>query len=239
MRKSILLVFGLVLLLSAGCVSLGKLTRHDFDSGFYKLKVQGTAPSRVYAEVAEDSIIVYPVTSDGKKEFPNASTSMSTRVSRIKKDNYFYKSSFTNNSVDIDLTSIIFKSRHSRDDVPNQFSADLDVAVYAGFRKDFYNIVSSVHPLHEEKSFIRQIGFDLGVFAGIGSSPVNPTVTNNKINQEYDAMIFQKGFAGFVSINKISVGLVVGFDNLLDKSKSSWIYNQKPYLGLIISVSSF
>jgi hypothetical protein len=239
MRKSILLVSGLVLLLSAGCVSLGKLTRHDFDSGFYKLKVQGAASSRVYAEVAEDSIIVYPVTSDGKKEFPNTSSSMSTRVSRIKRDNYFYKSSFTNNSVDIDLTSIIFKSRHSRDDVPNQFSADLDVAVYAGFRKDFYNIVSPVHPFHEEKSFIRKIGFDLGVFAGIGSSPVNPTVTNNKVSQEYDAMIFQKGFAGFISINKISVGLAVGFDNLLDKSKSLWIYNQKPYLGLIISVSGF
>ena len=239
MRKSILLVFGLVLLLSAGCVSLGKLTRHDFDSGFYKLKVQGAASSRVYAEVAEDSIIVCPVTSDGKKEFPNTSSSMSTRVSRIKKDNYFYRSSFTNNSVDIDLTSIIFKSRHSRDDVPNQFSADLDVAVYAGFRKDFYNIVSPVHPFHEEKSFIRQIGFDLGIFAGIGSSPINPTVTNNKVSQEYDAMIFQKGFAGFISISKISVGLAVGFDNLLDKSKSSWIYNQKPYLGLIISVSSF
>jgi hypothetical protein len=52
-------------------------------------------------------------------------------------------------------------------------------------------------------------------------------------------MIFQKGFAGFISINKISVGLAVGFDNLFDKSRSLWIYNQKPYLGLIISVSSF
>jgi hypothetical protein len=239
MSRSIFLVFVLVLLLSAGCVSLGKLTRHDFDSGFYKLKVQGAASSRVYAEVSEDSIIVYPVTSDGKKEFPNTSTSMSARVSRIKKDNYFYRSSFTNNSLDIDLTSIIFKSRHSMDDVPNQFSADLDIAVYAGFRKDFYNIVSPAHPFHEDKSFIRQIGFDLGVFAGIGSSPVNPTVTNNKISQEYDAMIFQKGVAGFISINRMSVGLALGFDNLLDKSKSSWIYNQKPYLGLIISVSSF
>jgi hypothetical protein len=239
MSRSISVIFGLVLLLSASCVSLGKLTRHDFDSGFYKLKVQGAEPSGVYAEVIEDSIIVYPVISEGKKVFPNTSSSMGTRISRIKKDNYFYKACFTNNSFDIDLTSIIFKSRHSRDDVPNQFSADLDVAIYVGFRKDFYMIVSPVYPLHEEKSSIRQIGFDLGLFAGIGSSPVNPTVTNNLVSQEYDAMIFQKGIAGFISINKVSVGLAVGFDNLLDKSRSSWIYNQKPYLGLIISVSSF
>jgi hypothetical protein len=239
MSRNILVVFGLVFLLSVSCASLGKLSRHDFCSGFYKLKVQGAGPSRVYAEVIEDSIIVYPVNSDGKKGFPDFSSSRGMRVSRVKSDNYFYKSCFTNNSADVDLTSIIFKSRHSRDDVPNQFSADLDIALYAGVRKDFYTMVSPAHSLSEEKSYVRQIGFDLGVFAGIGSTPVNPTVTNNKISQEYDAMIFQKGIAGFISINKMSVGLALGFDNLLDKSKSSWIYNQKPYLGLIISVSDF
>jgi hypothetical protein len=239
MRRSLFFVLIFLLLLSSGCVSLGKLGRHDFGSGFYKLKVNGLKSSRVYAEVAEDSIIVYPVVPEGKKEFPNTSSSISTRISRVKADNYFYKGRFTNNSVDIDLTSILFKSRHSMDDVPNQFSADLDVAIYAGFRKDFYKIVSQMHPLLEEKSHILQIGFDLGVFAGIGSSPVNPTVTNNRVSQEYDAMIFQKGVAGFISINKMSVGIALGFDNLLDKSRSLWIYNQKPYIGLIISVSSF
>ena len=239
MRKSIILVFGLVFLLSVSCATLGKLDRHDFDSGFYKLKVQGADPSPVYAEVIEDSIIVYQVYSEGKKEFPNTSSSKGMRVSRIKTDDYFYRSCFTKNSLDVDLTSILFKSRHSLDDVPNQFSADLNIAVYAGFRKDLYKIVSPVHTFHEARSSLRQIGFDLGVFAGIGSSPVNPTVTNNKINQEYEGMIFQKGVAGFISINKISFGLAVGFDNLLDRSKSSWIYNQKPYLGLIISVSNF
>ena len=239
MKRAIFPVFGVVLLLSASCASLGKLTRHDFDSGFYKLKIKGAEPSRVYAEVTEDSVIVYPVKLEGKKEFPNTSSSNGSRISRIGRDNYFYKSCFTNNSLDVDLTSIIFKSRHTMDDVPNQFSADLDIALYAGFRKDFYRIVTPVHPLHETKSYVQQIGFDLGVFAGIGSSPVNPTVTNNKVSQEYDAMIFRKGVAAFISINKMSFGLAVGFDNLLDKNRSLWIYNQKSYFGLIISVSSF
>jgi len=239
MRRSLILVFGLLTLLSVSCVSLGKLSRHNFNSGFYKLKVHGAKPSRVYAEIIEDSVIVYPVISEGKKEFPNTAVSQGLRVSRIKTDNYFYRSSFINNSIDVDLTSILFKFRHSRDDVPNQFSADLDFAVYAGFRKDYYKIVSPVHPFNEARASVRQIGFDLGIFAGIGSSPVNPTVTNNNISQEYDAMIFQKGVAGFISINKLSLGLAVGFDNLLDKNKSLWIYNQKSYLGLIISVSGF
>jgi hypothetical protein len=225
--------------MTVSCVSLGKLSRHDFDSGFYKLKSPGSLTSSVYTEVIEDSVILYPVITEGKKDFPNTSSSKGFKISRVKHDDYLYGSTFVSNSLDIDLTSIIFKSRHSRDDVPNQFSADLDIAVYAGFRKDFYKIVTPVHPFHEEKSYIRQIGLDLGIFAGIGSSPVNPTVTNNEVSQTYDAMIFQKGVAGFISINRFSVGLAVGFDNLADKNKSSWIYNQKPYMGLIISVSDF
>ena len=239
MRRSIILVFGLVTILSVSCVSLGKLSRHGFNSGFYKLKVHGAKPSRVYVETIEDSVIIYPVITEGKKEFPNTASSQGIRISRIKIDNYFYKSCFINNTIDVDLTSILFKFRRSRDDVPNQFSADLDFAVYAGFRKDFYKIVSPVHPFNEARSSLRIIGYDVGIFAGIGSSPVNPTVTNNKIRQEYHAMIFQKGVAGFISINKLSLGLAVGFDNLLDKNKSLWIYNQKSYLGLIISVSGF
>ena len=229
----------LVILMLPGCVSVGKIARHDFDSGFYKLKTPGAAPTRVYTNVIEDSIVVYPVIVSGNKEFPNASSGMGTRISRIKTDNYFYNSCFISNSVDVDLTSILFKYRHPRDDVPGQFSADLNFAIYMGFRKDFYKVASSVPPLQEEKSFIRQFGFDLGIFAGIGTSPVNPTVTNNIISQQYDAMVFQKGVAGFISIGNMSLGLAVGFDNLLDKGKSSWIYTQKPYLGLIISVSNF
>ena len=239
MSRCLALVFILTALLSAGCVSMGKIGRHNFESGYYELKTTGNKPQRIYAEIIEDSLIVYPVKKEGNKEYPDSFTSNGARISRIKSDSYFYNSCFRTNTLDIDLTTILFKSRHSMDDVPNQFSADLDFAVYLGFRKDFYKIVSPAHHFHEEKSFVRQTGFDLGVFAGIGSSPVNPTVTNNRITQQYDAMIFQKGFAGFFSFSKMSVGLAVGFDNLLDKNKSLWIYNQKPYLGLIISVSSF
>jgi hypothetical protein len=216
-----------------------KISQHSFDSDFYRLKTHGAKSSKVYAEVIEDSIIVYRVTSDGKNEFINTSSSVGSRISRIKSDNYLYGSYFTKNSLDVDLTSILFKSRHSMDDVPNQFSADLNFAIYAGFRKDIYRIITPVHPLREGRSSVLQIGFNAGIFAGIGSSSVNPTVTNNKISQTYDAMIFQKGFAGFISINGMSVGLAVGFDNFLDKNRSSWIYNQKAYLGLIISVSGF
>jgi hypothetical protein len=233
------IVFVFIVLLSGSCVTVGKISRHDFDSGFYSLRVRGSDASRVYAEVIDDSIIIFPSNSNSKREVSNTFSSIGARVSRIMPDDYFYRSCFRSNSLDVDLTSIIFKSRQSRDDVPSQFSADLNFAVFTGFRRDYYKIVTPAHSRQEVKSRITEFGFDLGVFAGIGSSPVNPTVTNDKISQQYDGMIFQKGVAGFISINKISLGLAMGFDNLLDKNRSLWIYNQKPYLGLIISISNF
>jgi hypothetical protein len=225
--------------MSVSCASLRKVTQHDFDSGYYKLKTPEADPSKVYVNVIEDSIVVYKAGNDGNKNFPDTSSLTGIRISKVNPGNFFYKSCFTSNSFAADLTSVLFKYRHPRDDVPGQFSSDLNFAVYMGVRKDFYNIISPAYPLKEKKSYIRQIGFNLGLYAGIGTTPVNPTVTNDIISQEYDAMVFQKGIAGFISFEKMSVGVSVGFDTLLDKAKSSWIYNQKPYLGLIISVSDF
>jgi len=159
--------------LSVSCASVGKVTRHDFDSGFYKLKTQKADPSKVYLNVIEDSILIYPLRNDGNKDFPDTSSFTGIRISKIRPGDYFYKSCFIKKSFDADLTSILFKYRHPRDDVPGQFSADLNFAVSFGFRKDFYRLVSSDYPLSKKKSYIRQIGLNLGIFAGIGTSPVN------------------------------------------------------------------
>src|SRR5450631_1949589 len=105
MNKLLIFVSACLFLLTSGCASLGKLARHDFDSGYYKLKVHGTKPASVYAEVAEDSVIIYPLSIVENKEVPNTSSSIGTRISRTKPDNYLYHSCFTNNSLDIDLTS--------------------------------------------------------------------------------------------------------------------------------------
>src|SRR5450759_4191736 len=239
MKINNVLAIGLLMVISVSCDSTGKITRHDFDSGFYNLKIQGAQSSSVYAKVTEDSVIIYPVITIDKKESPNMSSGTGIKLSKTKTDNYLNKSCFINNSVDIDLTSILFKYRQPKDDVPAQFSDDLNFAVFLGFRKDYYKMASSTRQPHDKISFIRQVGFDLGIFAGIGTSPVNPTNTNNLINQQYDAMIFQKGFAGFISYGKMSLGLALGFDNLMDKNRPSWVFNQKPYFGLVIGISDF
>jgi hypothetical protein len=77
----------------------------------------------------------------------------------------------------------------------------------------------------------------VGLFAGIGITAMNPTVTNNQIDQEYDGIVFQKGVAGFVGMRRITLGLSLGFDNLLDANKHLWAYQQKPWIGLMLGIN--
>jgi hypothetical protein len=238
MRLSIIFLLGAVLLFSFSCVPVQKLARHDFDSGFYKLKRPGTVPSPVYINVLDDSIVVYPLLKNKDNKTPDISCLNGIKINNIKQDNYFYRCCFIKNSVDVDLASVILKYRPATAGIPNQLSSNVNAALYVGLRKDFYKVIPYKTPLQEEP-YIRQIGFDAGIFAGLGITPVNPTVTHNAITQEYDGMIFQKGIAGFITFDNMSVGLALGFDSLLDKNKTSWVYNQKPYIGLVIGISNF
>jgi hypothetical protein len=236
-KNSLLLIF--VTLLLSSCVPVEKFERHDFTSGYYELKTQGNEPTLVYTEVEGDSLDVYSVLKEGKNEFPDINSLKKIAIDKIQTGSYFYRSCFVKNSVDFDLTSVILKYRPPVAGVPNQLNSNVNAAIYVGFRKDYYKAVPYKSPLKEERSFIRQIGFDAGIFGGIGLTFMSPTNTENNITQEYDGMVFQKGVAGFVTFDNMSVGVTIGFDNLLDKNKTCWIYNQKPYIGLVIGISNF
>lgn len=239
MRINIIPVLGLVTLLSVSCASVEKIARHDLASDYYKLKAKGQEPAFIYAKVTDDSIDIYPVTKEGKNKTPDLGSKKSYDISAVKKGDYMYESCFIHTSVDIDLSSIIFKYRPPQENVPGQLNANLNGAVYLGFRKDYFKLTPSMSPLKEETSFISRIGYDFGLFAGIGITPVNPTVTGNKVDLEYDGIVFQKGIAAFITFENFSVGLTCGFDNLLDSNKNVWIYNQKPYIGLAIGIANF
>ena len=239
MKLRILSLLGLLGVLSNGCVYVNKITRHDLDSEFYKLKIEGADPVSVYTNVIEDSIFVYPVILEGKKTTPDVSSYLKAKISNIKPGDHFYKSCFVKNSIDVDLSTLLLKYRPSSKNVPNQLSYNVNAAMYFGLRKDFYKLIPYRSPLNEETSFVRQIGFDAGLFAGIGITPINPSVTEGNETLEYDGIVFQKGIAGFITIDRMSVGLSIGFDKLLDHNKNIWVYNNKPYIGLMIGILNF
>jgi hypothetical protein len=228
-----------VSLLLSGCASVERIARHDLNSNYFRLKTEGNEPRSIYADIAGDSITIYPVIYEGNKKQPDANHPVSFNLINVKTGDNFSGSTFVYKSVDIDLSTILFKYRPERQGVPGQLNFNLNGVIYTGIRRDFYTITPYKSPLNVETSSINHIGFDAGIFAGIGTTPVNPTVTLNEINQEYDGLVFQKGIAAFITFGNFSVGLSCGFDNLLDKNKSVWIYNQKPYLGIVIGIANF
>jgi hypothetical protein len=63
---------------------------------------------------------------------------------------------------------------------------------------------------------------------------MNPFVTNNNIQSEYDGVVLTKGLAGLVGVGEFTFGASLGFDNLLDKNRKNWIYENKPWVGFSV-----
>jgi hypothetical protein len=234
-----LAVYITLALMSYSCVSIEQLSRHDFDSGYYRLKIPEAKPEKVYVDLKDDSIVVYNVSVTGKTRVPDTSATLQAKLGSITSGSSLYHATFVNSSPDFDLSTVLARYRPGSQGVPNQLSSSLNAVLYLGMRRDFYMIKTHLSPLKAVRSNIRHIGFDAGLFAGLGITPVNPTVTNFQITREYDGMVFQKGIAAFFTIEKMSVGIGLGFDNLLDNNSKYWVFNQKPWIGLILGIANF
>jgi hypothetical protein len=234
-----LLLLVVVSLLPYGCAPFDKIYSHDFSSGYYKLKGPETSVPKVYVETNGDSLTLYPANGIGKSLTPDLSSPKISAISSIAPNSNLYNSTFVRTSADIDLSTILLKYRPHAGNVPSQLSTNVNGIFYVGFRKDFFKVISHVSPGRVRKNSIRHTGFDFGPYAGIGIAPVNYTVTMNATLQEYDGIVFQKGFAVFGTVENMSVGFSIGFDNLLDKNKNIWVFNGKPYFGIIIGIANF
>jgi len=227
------------LMLATGCGSVDKIARHDFYSGYYKLKTEDTPATRIYVEEFKDSLNIYNVVYDGRKKSPDTTTRKPVVISKVNSGDYLYNSTFRRNSFDIDLTTAILKYRPPQKDVPRQLNANLNAALYAGLRKDYFKVVTKTNPLKQTSSSLNHFGFDAGFFAGFGITPVNYTVTNGHTELEYDGIVFEKGIAVYFGIEFLTFGVSLGFDNLLDDNHKYWIYNQKPWVGLMLGIANF
>lgn len=238
MRYIFLCLIVLLALLLPGCAPLETIASHSFGSGYYNFEPEKGESSKVYADVYEDSVAVYSLKEPDYK-IPDTKSVAFTKISNITPSNFLYGSRFTKTSLDFDLATVGVKLRPSYSGIPVQLNSNVNAALYLGVRKDFYIVRSHKSPLNITNSFIRQIGYDAGIFAGLGITPVNPTVTKENTSYEYDGVVFQKGVAAFVTIDHISVGIALGFDNLIGDDSKTWIYNNKPWIGLVLGIANF
>lgn len=150
----------------------------------------------------------------------------------VKNDFKLSQSSF-----DIDFLTIPLKLRFAEKDVPPQLNANLNGAIYLGYRTDIYRISYQITPLKKAHRNITHLGYSMGLFSGFGNTFISTTNTNNLIQQEYDGLIWSKGLAGIIGVNSFTVGITFGFDNLLDENKRIWTYQNKPWIGLAFGLN--
>lgn len=218
--------------LLTSCNTLEKASLHGLNSGYYKLKSENENTQNVYLDVKNDKIDVYHCIKRQPdiKQFLtipfDASDSLIFRPLVFKKQ-----------SLDIDITSILLKFRPSVYGLPAQLTSDLNMALYVGWRYDYYHVMSKRDPLGRTYPKMNSRGFDFGFLAGPGAAIISPFTTQNNRIDEYSGMIIQTGLAGFVESNVASFGLAIGLDNLLNSDRKVWIYNNKPWLGFVVGIA--
>lgn len=225
-------ILALMMLLNS-CSVIKNTPKTDLIEGFYWQKNHEKIKTEVYVNPQLDDLYIY--SSQQKQVDTSQYTFYPTETKALSETKRHI--SLRKNSLDIDLLTIPLKYRSGRIDVPAQLNTFLSGAVYCGYRRDKYIINYEKTPLHDYKREISHYGFSLGLFSGFGGVFMSPTNTNNILTQEYDGVVWNKGVAGIIAIDKFTLGLAFGFDNLLDKNRNIWIYEGKTWLGLAFGLN--
>ncbi|MCE3294485.1 MAG: hypothetical protein K0R65_199 [Crocinitomicaceae bacterium] len=224
-----------VILFSGSCSVIQKTAKQELTDGVYQQKMDKKKET-VYVNVLNENIRIYRVikTADGLKVDTARISQMYSDILKTKEGIEF---SLSKKSFDVDFLTIPLKYRTAQKSVAPQLNANFNGAVYLGYRTDRYVINYQSNPLHISERKMTHLGYSVGIFTGLGNTFMSPTNTNNALQQEYDAMVWNKGIAAIFGVNSFSLGFSVGFDNLLDQNRDTWIYESKPWLGLIFGLN--
>lgn len=226
---SLLLAFAMGLF---SCNVINKASVHGFNSGYYKMQTENKQESMVYAEMGEEKLEVYPLQNMETEKMPAFTVPLKPSDSLFHSPMFFRKQ-----GLDIDLTTILLKYRSAVHGLPQQLSADLNIAIYAGWRHDKFRITRKKNPLGKYYPAIGNFGYDIGIFAGPGVTPISPFSTLNRSTFEYSGMLLKGGIAAFLESDIASFGFALGYDHLLSSDRSVWIYHKKPWLGFVVGIA--
>ncbi|GAB2788553.1 hypothetical protein HNQ93_003084 [Hymenobacter luteus] len=138
---------------------------------------------------------------------------------------------------DLDVFTIPFKARLPQGPVPVQLNTNFNAALYFGRRLDFYHVNSRSLLAGRQEPQIRTVGLGYGVFTGLGSTIINPDVTRQQTQvAEYEGFVVHAGAAAIYDARIFNLGLAVGADQLLGPDGRHWIYQRKPWFGVLFGL---
>ncbi|MBC7892295.1 MAG: hypothetical protein H7Y12_08790 [Sphingobacteriaceae bacterium] len=195
------------------------------ESGFYRVRRAaslGLPAKPLYVVDARDTLhLVVPATGQ-RRALPSADF---TRLT-------FYRKEF-----DVDIFTIPFKIRSAREGVPAQLNSNFNAALYLGRRIDFFHIDQRAILPTLTQRVVRSRGFGYGIFLGMGSTPINEYVTGGNTLIQYDGLVLNAGMAAIYDARIFNVGLAAGFDHLVDGNRVNWIYQQRPWFGVLFGLN--
>lgn len=231
----------LLFLLFAGCAFGGcslvrNSPKYDLANGWYTATRAAEGPQKVYVYNQSDTVYVHSTNSFATEPRVDASAPK-TALPPVAGDTLPAKLYLRQPSLDIDFLTIPLKYRPQQAAFPRQLTTSLNGAAYFGYRTDVYSIHYDQHPVGAATREVSHYGFSAGGFTGIGATAVNPWVTRDAITIEYDGLVWSKGVAAIVAVNNFTAGLALGWDHLLDPNRKTWIYQGKPWAGLVFGLN--
>jgi hypothetical protein len=214
------------------CSVFEKSSSHGFESGIYSYRTDTGNIKNVYLDIEGDSITVFPLSGNTPIDDPLFGFSL-----YAPQQPGSFPEKYTKKSLDIDITTIVFKYRPGVYGLPAQFTTDFNAAIYAGWRHDNYLLRKSSPLTHKKSLDVTRRGFDAGIFAGPGTTLIAPFVTRGEVINEYNGMILQYGVACFLESSVASFGIATGLDHLFSPDRKIWIYHNKPWLGFIVGIA--
>ena len=230
---AVLLVVGLCT--SCNVVQQGLV--HGLVDGHYRDRTESGPARRVYLDVEPDSLTAYAVVRANGTRRIDTTAGTVHRIAPRQAPGPCVVHTFVKHGWDLDLMYVPLKYRPATAGVPPQLNTDINGALYVGYKTDRHTLACAPDALGRWQRSLRERGFDVGCFVGVGATTMNGSVTREPIDIEYTGMVLTGGMGIFTSIGQFGFGVTGGVDHLLDGNGACWIYQDAPWLGLSIGVN--
>ena len=215
-----------------GCAVVGNVTQLDDD--YYRLihrpanDTLTTLPphQELYVQQHADTLLLTPDAPTGRPL---------TYRYRLQPD---HRLLLLRRRLDIDVFTIPFKVRPPQGGVPVQLNTNFNVAIYVGQRLDFYSLRTKRATPFGPVAHIRALGLGYGAFVGAGSTYITDDVTaaTRPTAADYEGVVLHSGLAAIYDAWAFNIGLAAGLDQLLGPDGRHWVYQHKPWFGILFGL---
>lgn len=215
-----------------GCAVVGNVAQLDDD--YYRVVRLPAADTlaalaqhrQLYVQQRADTVLLTPNATAGRSR---------TYRYRLQPD---HRLLLLRRRLDIDVFTIPFKVRPPQGGVPVQLNTNFNAAIYVGRRLDFYSLRTKSTTPFGPAAHIRALGLGYGAFIGAGSTFITDdvTATSRPTAADYEGVVLHGGLAAIYDARAFNIGLAAGLDQLLGPDGKHWVYQHKPWFGILFGL---